>query len=574
MRMRRWLVPPKRQDDYETFAAGVLHYTLLILLGVVLIFALFVTSVSQLVFIPAILGIFVSGLYVLHRGRLRLASMIFVGGFWVVITLASFSINGLRNSSVSAYAIVIIFSAVLFYNRAVIMFTGMSILSAVILFAGEIAGVLPLRTTPLYLPDRLFQQIALFAAAGILLSGAARVIRRSLQRNRDHEAALLERNRTLELEIAERHKVEASLRTSEERYRLLFENIPVMATVYAEDGKIVLLNNASARAFGDTPENLQGHNLREMIPAENAERAIQDQMQVMEEGKDIISEGTLLLPDGRRIYYLRHIMRMPAASGQRPSQVLVLTTDVTEKYLADRRERELALTQEKNAFLTEFFSTLSHDLKTPLTTINTSLYLLKRAQTVAQREERMLNISEQVALMDRYIQDMLAISRLEYLPSLDLQALDLNSLVEDVVDSLRPRFESKRHAFRFSGQPDLQAVQGDEEQLRRLLTNLIENAINYTPDGGQVDVKTYMHDGWVALEVKDSGIGIEPEAMPRIFERFFRAANAKASERSGTGLGLAIVKKIIETHAATIEVSSQPGEGTTFHIHFATELSS
>lgn len=572
--MRRWLVPPKRQDDYETFAAGVLYYTLLILLGVALIFALFVTSVSQLIFIPAMIGVLASGLYLLRRGRLRLASVIFVGGFWLVITLASFSINGLRNSSISAYAIVIIFSAVLFYNRAVIVLTGMSILSAVILFIGEMAGILPLRTTPLYLPDRFFQQIALFAAAGILLSAAARVIRRSLLRNREHEAALRERNRELELEIAERQKAEASLRNSEERYRLLFENIPIMATVYAEDGKIALLNNAAARAFEDTPENLQGRNLREIIPEENAEEAIRDQRRVMEEGKDIISEGSLVLPDGRKVYYLRHVMRMPATNGQSPSQVLALTTDVTEKYLADRRERELALTREKNAFLTEFFSTMSHDLKTPLTTMNTSLYLLKRAQTTAQREERMLNISEQVTLMDRYLQDMLAISRLEYLPGLDLQALNLNSLTEEVVDSLRPRLESKQHAFQFSGQPDLQAVQGDEEQLRRLLTNLIENAINYTPDGGHVDVKTYMHDGRVALEVKDSGIGIEPEAMPRIFERFFRAANAKATERSGTGLGLAIVKKIVETHAATIEVSSQPGEGTTFNIHFATELSS
>lgn len=572
--MRRWLVPPKRQDDYETFAAGVLYYTLLILLGVALIFALFVTSVSQLIFIPAMIGVLASGLYLLRRGRLRLASVIFVGGFWLVITLASFSINGLRNSSISAYAIVIIFSAVLFYNRAVIVLTGMSILSAVILFIGEMAGILPLRTTPLYLPDRFFQQIALFAAAGILLSAAARVIRRSLLRNREHEAALRERNRELELEIAERQKAEASLRNSEERYRLLFENIPIMATVYAEDGKIALLNKAAARAFEDTPENLQGRNLREIIPAENAEEAIRDQRRVMEEGKDIISEGSLVLPDGRKVYYLRHVMRMPATNGQSPSQVLALTTDVTEKYLADRRERELALTREKNAFLTEFFSTMSHDLKTPLTTMNTSLYLLKRAQTAAQREERMLNISEQVTLMDRYLQDMLAISRLEYLPGLDLQALNLNSLTEEVVDSLRPRLESKQHAFQFSGQPDLQAVQGDEEQLRRLLTNLIENAINYTPDGGHVDVKTYMHDGRVALEVKDSGIGIEPEAMPRIFERFFRAANAKATERSGTGLGLAIVKKIVETHAATIEVSSQPGEGTTFNIHFATELSS
>lgn len=98
--------------------------------------------------------------------------------------------------------------------------------------------------------------------------------------------------------------------------------------------------------------------------------------------------------------------------------------------------------------------------------------------------------------------------------------------------------------------------------------NLIENAVNYTPAGGQVTVRTHTRDKQVVLDVIDSGIGIEAEAVPHIFERFFRAANATAFEHSGTGLGLAIVKKIVETHTATIEVGSQLGEGTTFSVQF------
>lgn len=567
--MRRWFTLPQLEDEYEAFAARVLHYTLLLLICVAASFVFFVSSPSQLIYIPAILAVFGGCYYLLHSGRFRLASLIFVSGLWIVITLASFNLNGIRNASISSYAIVIIFSAILFPDRSVVVFTALSLLSAVILTLGETWGVLPLHTTPLYVTDRFFQQIALFSAAGILLSAASRMIRSSSIRIRKHEKTLLERNRELEAEIAERQRSEANLRISEEKYRLLFENIPVMAGVYAKDGEIILLNKAAAQTFNGTPETLQGRNLRDVFTWEDAERAIGNQAKVIEERKDVLSEGKVTLPDGRDFHYLRHIIPLPDMSNSSVPQVLVLTTDLTAKYQMEERERELALAQERNAFLTDFFSTLSHDLKTPLTVMNTSLYLLKRAVTEEQREERMARISEQVSLMDKYIQDMLTISRLEHVASFNFQELDLNRLIESVVDLLRPRIEGKQISFQFNGQPNLPAVRGDEEQLRRMLTNLIENAVNYTPAGGKVTVNTRTRDNQVVLEVADSGIGIEAEAVPHIFERFFRAANATAFDRSGTGLGLAIVKKIVETHTATIDVGSKLGEGTTFFVQFS-----
>jgi PAS domain S-box-containing protein len=567
--IRHWFARPQLEDEYATFAARVLHYTLLTLMCVTILFVFFVTSVSQLIYIPVILAVF-GGCYVLlHRHRFRLASLIFTGGVWLVVTLASFSINGILNASISAYAIVIIFSAILFTDRSVVVFTVMSVVSAIILVVGQTAGVLPLHTTTLYLTDRFFQQIALFSAAGILLSAASRMIRTSSERLRNNEKALLERNRELEKEIAEHKRTEANLRISEERYRLLFENISIMAGVYGADGEIHLMNKAAAQLFGSTPEALQGHNLRDVISREDAEEAVKLQAQVMKSGKESLTEDKIKIPGAREFYYMRHVMPLPDANTGDISQVLVLTTDLTAKYLAEQRERELAQAQEKNTFLTDFFSTLSHDLKTPLTVMNTSMYLLKRATTEQQREERMTRIREQVSLMDQYIQDMLTISRLEHVASFNFHELNINPLIESVVDLLRPRIEGKKISFQFSGQPDLPLIRGDEEQLRRMLTNLIENAVNYTPTGGHVTVMTHTREGQVVLVVKDSGIGIEPDAVPHIFERFFRAANATAFERSGTGLGLAIVKKIVETHTATIDVGSKLGEGTTFSVQFA-----
>ncbi|MBZ0278678.1 MAG: PAS domain S-box protein [Anaerolineae bacterium] len=565
--MRYWFAPPKRQDEYETFAALVLHYTLLLLMGVVGLFAFFASSPTQLIYIPVTLAVFGGCYALLHSGRLNLASLIFLSGLWLVITLASFNLNGVRNASISSYAIVIIFSAVLFSGPAAAIFTGLSILATTILALGETAGVLPLHTTPLYLPDRFFQQIALFGAAGVLLSAASRVIRLSYQRIQRHEQTLLERNHALETEIAERRAAEASLRVSEERYRLLFQNIPVMAGVYGEDGEIILLNKAAAHVLGGTPESLRGRNLRDVLSPGDAEGAIAGQIRVIQDNEDSLVQGQTVLPNGREIHYLRHAMRMPTPSGSSPSQVLVLTTDMTEKYQAEQRERELKQAQEKNAFLTDFFNTVSHDLKTPLSVINTSLYLLKRAQP-DQREERMRDITDQVTLMDRYIQDMLTISRLEHLPTFNFRKVDINPVVEEVVDMLRPRIEGKGLSFQFERQPNLPEIQGDQDQLHRMTLNLIENAVNYTPSGGQVMVKTRTDNGHVALEIRDTGIGIEPDALPFIFDRFFRSPKAKESERRGTGLGLAIVKKIVETHTGTIAVDSQPGAGTSFSVQF------
>jgi PAS domain S-box-containing protein len=565
------LASPTRADEYETFAARILHYTLLLLLAVASLFAFFVTSPSQLVFIPFVLALFGGCYYLLHKGHLQLASFIFLGGLWITITLASFSLNGIRNASVSSYAIVIIFAAILISVRAVVIFTIASIGSSILLAAGEMAGILPLRTTPLYLADRFFQQIALFGAAGILLAGASRVIRVSIQRIRQHEKALLEHNQALESEINERQQIEAQLRISEEKYRLLFENSPVMAAIYGQDGEIVLLNHAAARMMDGTREALQGRRMGEVFDAEHAEGWMRTQTQVIETGKDDLNESKVTLPNGREVYHQRHVMPLPHITNA--SQVLVLTTDLTEKYLAEQRERELALAQEKNNFLTDFFRTISHDLKTPLAIMTTGLYLLKRAETPDKRDEKISGLKAQIERMDQYLQDMITISRLEHVPTFSFQAVDLNRLIDQVVNLLRSHIERKQLKIHLNAQPGLPHVVGDEDQLVRMLTNLVENAVNYTPAGGTITVASGLHDGQVGLDITDTGIGIEQAALPHIFERFFRTQNAKTTHTGGTGLGLAIVKKIVDNHDATITVSSQPGEGTTFRVQFSETVS-
>ncbi len=571
--MRTWLLPPRHPDPYQAFGMQVMHYTLLLFMGVAVSFVPFASSAQQLQFIPVIFMLTVLPFFILRTGGLTLAAAIFLGGLWLTIVVASTAINGILNASFSSLVIVIIFSAIFFSNRTVIALMLCSMLMGVVLVVGQNAGVLPLGRSPLYLADRLFQNLASFGAAGILLTGASRVILESMENIRSNEGLLQQRNAQLEAEIQERRRVESELRQSEARYRLLFENTSVMAGVYDYDGRIALINAAGAAMFGETPEALRGKTLHDILPEDVASRAVRLQRHVMETGVPDVTEGRTTLRDGREIYYLRHVMPLPHDRDDtqpRPIQVLVLTTDLTERHRATQRERDLAIANEKNAFFTDFFSTVSHDLKTPLTVLNTSLTLLERSPDAAYRTQKLAQLRQQVYILNTYIQDMLTISRLEYLPTLRKVALHVPLLVEEVVTMLRPRTDEKNIRVTATMSADLPAIVADEDQIRRALVNLVENAINYTPVTGAVHVVTHPVGAQVMIEVTDTGIGISTDDLPRIFDRFYRSSDARLFESRGTGLGLAIVKKIIDSHNGSIEVESEKGHGTTFRVSLPT----
>jgi signal transduction histidine kinase len=122
----------------------------------------------------------------------------------------------------------------------------------------------------------------------------------------------------------------------------------------------------------------------------------------------------------------------------------------------------------------------------------------------------------------------------------------------------------KKHQLELSTSDNLSPIFGDDIKLKRALTNLAVNALNYTPDGGRICVRTFKENGHVAFEVQDNGIGVDEKELPYIFERLYRSEKSRAMHKGGTGLGLAIVKKIVETHAGRIEVESKKGEGSRF----------
>ena len=216
-----------------------------------------------------------------------------------------------------------------------------------------------------------------------------------------------------------------------------------------------------------------------------------------------------------------------------------------------------------------FSTDVSHELRTPLTAIRGQLEVaLLTADTPAQYHEAILNALEDVEQLSSIIRALLLLSQAES-GQLALQrtSFDLGELAIDVVDQFQIPAEEKKLNLRVHSAPDLM-VHADRVQVERLLSNLISNAVKYTPERGSVFVRCSSSPptGWVYLEVKDSGVGIPAENLPHIFDRFYHVRNAQTNKIQGLGLGLSFVAWIVDAHGGKIDVTSTPGEGTVFTV--------
>lgn len=233
--------------------------------------------------------------------------------------------------------------------------------------------------------------------------------------------------------------------------------------------------------------------------------------------------------------------------------------------LTRTREQAFAvrLEQERSRMLRQFITHVGHDFRTPLATINTKSYLIKRVKEQEQREALVSDINEQVSYISTALDRMLEFIALESDPALMLAPTDLRTLVADVVTTYQTVSEAK-HIHTNVDAENAAALIVDSRYLRRALSEIYENAVLYTPEGGQIHVSfaRYPHD--IGIRIHDTGIGLEPEALDRVFKPLYRVDEARTERRSG--LGLAIAKAIIEAHHGRITVQSAPGAGSTFEV--------
>jgi signal transduction histidine kinase len=215
----------------------------------------------------------------------------------------------------------------------------------------------------------------------------------------------------------------------------------------------------------------------------------------------------------------------------------------------------------------DLIAEIVHELRTPLNALVAAAHLLRRPELNSeQREQLSQTISNEVNRLNEMATDFLEFSRLESgRVQLQRESIDLAGLIRECSEVIRPQALSDHLKLTIKVEADLPVIQGDRNRLKRLLLNLLTNAIKYNSPEGTITIRASRSEGAIHLQVHDNGIGIPEDQLPNIFERFFRASTDE-SRVGGTGLGLAIAKRITHSHGGEIWVESKLGQGSTFHV--------
>jgi len=251
------------------------------------------------------------------------------------------------------------------------------------------------------------------------------------------------------------------------------------------------------------------------------------------------------------------------------AQLIAKNTEIVRAQAA-RQQAEDA-----NRLKDEFLAIVSHELRTPLNSIlGWSQLLLKRHFDEATTQRALETINRNAKAQAQLIEDILDISRLmRGKVELSIHAIHLASFLSATLESVRPQAEDKSIHLTLQLDPAIKSVEADPMRLRQILLNLLTNAIKFTPEGGQVRLEVSLGaPGIVKLQVHDTGIGIEPEFLPHIFDHFRQADSSSARAHGGLGLGLAIVRQLVELHKGKIYAQSDGhNQGTTFTVQLPTE---
>jgi heavy metal sensor kinase len=228
------------------------------------------------------------------------------------------------------------------------------------------------------------------------------------------------------------------------------------------------------------------------------------------------------------------------------------------------------LTRLEAAFteMRQFTADASHELQTPLTILRGEVEIALRAERSPEEYVRVMKSAlEEIERISLLVEGLLLLARSDAgVLKMDLKPLDPMALVEDVLGRLGPLARARSVALSLGSMEPME-MRGDLVHLRRLLFNLMDNAIKYTPEGGTVRVSVERRGEWAMLAVEDTGIGVAHEEQHKVFQRFYRSAEARSGAEGGSGLGLAIVKSIAEAHGGRAEVESAPGRGSTFKVY-------
>ncbi len=344
----------------------------------------------------------------------------------------------------------------------------------------------------------------------------------------------------------------AQLQAERDRNLAILEGAGEGIFLTDREGTILYVNPAMERQSGYSREEMIDQNPRIFQSGQTSPTVFRDMWATVTDGQRWSGEIINRRKDGTLYDVALTIMPVVDDDGQVVNFISV--------------QSDISRLKEVERLKTQFVSNVSHELRTPLTNITTYLTLLERGPE--ERKGRYLQVlNNETQRLTRLIQDLLDLSRLETGPIPEaIVPSDLSASLKANYDAFLAQADAKQIQFEIDVAPNLPFIGVEKNHLTQLLTNLLGNAIAYTPNGGRVTIQAGVANDMACVNVADTGVGIPKEEIPRLFDRFFRGAAAQDGATPGTGLGLAICKEILDRYGGRIEVESEVGVGSIFTV--------
>ncbi len=308
------------------------------------------------------------------------------------------------------------------------------------------------------------------------------------------------------------------------------------------DARLVLVNPSARGIFSLGDGNLEGRMVDEVI-------LNPDFLDIFNSSRSLPYRNEISLDDGR--VFIAQASLVPQVG------TAVVLHEITKLKEIDKLK-------------TDFVNTVSHDLRSPLTAVYGFVGLIDRVgPTNQQQSEFIRHIQTSLQNITSLINDLLDLGRIEASQDMLIVDVNLTDILQQVIDSLQYQSIEKLQEVGLFVPDELPFVRGNPLHLQRMMTNLIENSIKFTPVGGKIDIRCRAEAGQLILEVADNGLGIPLDDQPHVFDKFYRGSNVSGATQ-GTGLGLSIVKSIVEKHLGRVWLESSP-KGTTFTIILPTK---